>query len=224
MEEPFWPLLNPSCKQLMSEKKVDLLSQDEEEVKQLITPAEVAPAEHATHGEAAHTKPEESHSEHGNSHEVVKKNSSDSTYEKLQEEFGKLKTTRKAGAAATTEPAEVVDKKNEMPNLIEDEKVDSKKIQSTISSDKGKTSRDEFSGKFTVQIGSHRSRQEAEKFADGFRIRGYEPIISEVNISGKGMWYRVSLGAFKTIQEAKEFISKEKTLLQDEDYIIARFE
>jgi hypothetical protein len=38
------------------------------------------------------------------------------------------------------------------------------------------------------------------------------------------MWYRVSLGAFKTIVEAKEFISKEKTLLQEEDYIIARFE
>ena len=84
--------------------------------------------------------------------------------------------------------------------------------------------RDQYSGKFTIQLGSYRSMEEAEKFAEGFKVRGYDPIISTIKIEGQGTWYRVSLEAFDTITEAKDYIVKEKSLFLGADYVIVRFE
>ncbi len=85
-------------------------------------------------------------------------------------------------------------------------------------------SNDNYSGKYTIQLGSHRSLKEAEEFAAGFKYRGYVPIINEVDIPSRGVWYRVSLGVFDTIAQAKEFISKENSLFQGQDYVLVRFE
>ena len=74
--------------------------------------------------------------------------------------------------------------------------------------------------KYTIQLGSYRSRQDADTFAQGFIVRGYKAIIREVDIPGKGIWYRVSLGIFDTNEEAKKYIKKEESLFQGEDYII----
>ncbi len=86
------------------------------------------------------------------------------------------------------------------------------------------TPKDQYSGKYTIQLGSHRALADAEKFADGFRIRGYNPIITEVRIKERGTWYRVSLGVFGNITEAKDYIVKEKTLFEGVDYVIGRFD
>lgn len=83
---------------------------------------------------------------------------------------------------------------------------------------------DNFKGKFTIQLGSSRSKKEAEEFANGFKYRGYDPIINEVEISGRGIWYRTSLGVFTSIEEAKEYIEKEKELFRGQDFVIGRFE
>lgn len=85
-------------------------------------------------------------------------------------------------------------------------------------------SNDQYTGKFTIQLSSHRSKGEAEEFANGFTIRGYDPIINEVQISGRGTWYRVSLGVFETAGQAKNYIAKEKELFQGQDYVIGRFD
>src|SRR5690606_27564903 len=47
-----------------------------------------------------------------------------------------------------------------------------------------------MAGKFTVQLGSYNSMEDAKQFAEGFTVRGYSPIINEVKIEGKGNWYR----------------------------------
>ncbi len=86
------------------------------------------------------------------------------------------------------------------------------------------TPKDQYSGKYTIQLGSHRALADAEKFADGFRIRGYNPVITEVRIKERGTWYRVSLGVFGNITEAKDYIIKEKTLFEGVDYVIGRFD
>ncbi|MBF0208490.1 MAG: SPOR domain-containing protein [Oligoflexia bacterium] len=78
-------------------------------------------------------------------------------------------------------------------------------------------------GKYTIQLGSYQQESDAIKFADGFRIRGYTPILSEVRIPSKGIWYRVSLGSFPTISEAKQYIEKEESLFQGQDYVITEF-
>lgn len=76
-------------------------------------------------------------------------------------------------------------------------------------------------GKYTIQLGSYSTMEEAKQFAEGFTVRGYNPIINEVIIAGKGTWYRVSLGLFANVQEAKDYVKKEATLFQGQDYVIS---
>lgn len=75
-------------------------------------------------------------------------------------------------------------------------------------------------GKFTIQLGSYNTVDEAKQFAEGFTVRGYSPIINEVKIEGKGNWYRVSLGLFNTVEEAKKYIKDEQSLFSGQDHII----
>jgi len=85
-------------------------------------------------------------------------------------------------------------------------------------------SQDKFTGKYTIQLGSHRSLEEAEAFAQGFKVRGYNPIINEVELPNRGVWYRVSLGVFETITDAKDYVKKENSLFQGQDYVFVRFD
>lgn len=95
---------------------------------------------------------------------------------------------------------------------------------SNMSTEKAESSslKDALSGKFTIQLGSHRTLKEAEEFAEGFKARGYDTIINQIEIKGKGTWYRVSLGAFTNSEEAKSYIAKEKTLFIGQDYTIVK--
>lgn len=77
-----------------------------------------------------------------------------------------------------------------------------------------------MAGKYTIQLGSYNTVEEAKQFAEGFSVRGYSPIINEVKIAGKGTWYRVSLGAFDTVEAAKKYIRDEKSLFSGQDHVI----
>lgn len=104
-------------------------------------------------------------------------------------------------------------------------KVEMNEESAAVATDSASAQKDDpYAGKFTIQLGSHRSIKEAEEFAQGFKARGYNPIVSEVELSGRGTWFRVSLGAFDNISEAKDYIIKEKSLFQGQDYVITRFE
>ncbi|MFA6237667.1 MAG: SPOR domain-containing protein [Bacteriovorax sp.] len=124
--------------------------------------------------------------------------------EKISEEFG----DGTHAAAVTTPPAA----HEAAPNM------------STEKDHSAPTShpKDGLSGKFTIQLGSHRSLKEAEEFAEGFKARGYDTIINQTDIKGKGTYYRVSLGAFSNMDEAKSYIAKEKTLFIGQDYTIVK--
>jgi cell division protein FtsN len=82
------------------------------------------------------------------------------------------------------------------------------------------TAKNPMAGKFTIQLGSYNTPDEARQFAEGFTVRGYSPIINEVKIEGKGKWYRVSLGLFNTLEEAKAYIRAEQSLFAGQDHII----
>ncbi len=75
-------------------------------------------------------------------------------------------------------------------------------------------------GKYTIQLGSYPTTEEAKQFAEGFTVRGYSPIINETTLEGKGTWYRVSLGLFGTVEEAKVYIKNEQSLFSGQDYVI----
>lgn len=76
-------------------------------------------------------------------------------------------------------------------------------------------------GKYTIQLGSYNTVDEAKQFAEGFTVRGYSPIINEVKIAGKGTWYRVSLGLFNTVDEAKSYIKQEQSLFSGQEHVIS---
>lgn len=76
-------------------------------------------------------------------------------------------------------------------------------------------------GKYTIQLGSYNTVDEAKQFAEGFTVRGYSPIINEVKIDGKGTWYRVSLGLFNTVEEAKAYIKQEQSLFSGQEHVIS---
>lgn len=78
-----------------------------------------------------------------------------------------------------------------------------------------------MAGKFTIQLGSYNSIEEAKQFAEGFTVRGYNPIVNEVKIEGKGTWYRVSLGLFSTLEEAKAYIKQEESLFTGQEHVIS---
>ena len=83
---------------------------------------------------------------------------------------------------------------------------------------------DQYTGKYTINLGAYQSMDEAQGFAEGFKVRGYNPIINEVELPNKGIWYRVSLGVFDNITEAKEYVKKEYSLFQGQDHFFAKFD
>lgn len=81
-----------------------------------------------------------------------------------------------------------------------------------------------YKGKWTIQLGSYENLSDAQKFADGFKVRGYNPIINEVTIEGRGVWYRVGLGVHDSVADAKAYIDREQTLFQGQDYTIVKLQ
>ncbi|MGB0452859.1 MAG: SPOR domain-containing protein [Bacteriovoracaceae bacterium] len=80
--------------------------------------------------------------------------------------------------------------------------------------------KDEIQGKYTIQLASVTSLNEAEEFAKGFQVRGYSPIITKVDLQSKGIRFRVSLGVFENVADAREYINSEKTLFVGQEYSI----
>jgi septal ring-binding cell division protein DamX len=99
-------------------------------------------------------------------------------------------------------------------------KFSEEKLETTPASDPSLKTKSSMVGKFTIQLGSYNTADEAKQFAEGFTVRGYSPIINEVSIPDKGVWYRVSLGIFKTVEEAKAYIKTEQSLFQGQDFVI----
>ena len=85
-------------------------------------------------------------------------------------------------------------------------------------------SKNSVMGKWTIQLGSHQNRIDAEAFADGFKVRGYEPIINQVYLGDRGVWFRVSLGLFSSIVEAKNYVVENQTLFEGQDYVFIQFD
>ncbi|MEG8945878.1 SPOR domain-containing protein [Rosettibacter firmus] len=67
-----------------------------------------------------------------------------------------------------------------------------------------------FDGKsYNVQVSSWRNRLKAEQEVKRLRNEGYDAFVLIANLPEKGgIWYRVRIGSFKSLDEAKEFSSK----------------
>ncbi len=57
-------------------------------------------------------------------------------------------------------------------------------------------------GGYQLQVSSFRSQAEANQFSDQLRARGHKSYVLEAHVNGRGTWYRVRVGPFKTQHEA----------------------
>jgi septal ring-binding cell division protein DamX len=114
-------------------------------------------------------------------------------------------------------------KVNETPLVVEKNNSESSFDKSAQSTDDVYNRNKDFKGKYTIQLFSNQSEEAAKDFADGFIVKGYDVIVNEVILAGKGKWYRVSIGVFDSVNDAKEYLNKENKLFQANKYIIQQF-
>lgn len=69
---------------------------------------------------------------------------------------------------------------------------------------------------YTLQVASFKDSREAERYARFFRDRGYFSQVVKVELPRKGIWYRVYVGKFRSLSEAKEAYTylKQKKLIK----------
>jgi len=145
----------------------------------------------------------------------------DETYKELEEEFSEIKKAKKD---------EKSDFKVKMEEL-QKQKVEEKPVAKEVAEEEmpeekmpEESLRDKFTGKYTIQLASYQLLEDAEKFAEAFKVRGYNPIINEKEIEGRGTWYRVSLGIFESYRAATDYIQKEESLFHGQDHDIKKFD
>lgn len=139
---------------------------------------------------------------------------------------GSIKKSEARRVVQTPSPLERIEKKAEPKTKTEEGKnplpsptplaekpikTDIKKKETTRENTET-VSQTESGGKYTIQIGSFKTEEEAKKTADGLISKGYPAFITTAQIPGKDTWYRVRIGTFKTIKEAKIYRDKLKSL------------
>jgi len=59
-------------------------------------------------------------------------------------------------------------------------------------------------GRFTLQLSSFQDRGEAEAFLTAMKSAGYQPYLTEADVGGKGTFYRVRLGSYRSLEAAND--------------------
>lgn len=153
----------------------------------------------------------------------------------LVEETAQMKSTEEENVerqqqevqeqAQPAQPSEFTEDTNKMMEKHLQEKLREQETPKTSDSseseeDVEKVNKEQLAGKYTIQLGSFLSFPEAEEFAQGFKMRGYNPIIEKAEIPDKGIRFSVSLGSFDNQNDAREYIAKERSLFISQDYFI----
>lgn len=150
------------------------------------------------------------------SKEDLNKRIEESLKEKMVKEFSSENKEFNDLAADTPPVQEQVEERQAEP--VVQAQTETTQIQETSSGT------DEYTGKYTIVVGSFESIDDAKEFAEGFRVLGFSPIINEKDIPGKGNRFRVSLGAFERIIEAKQYVKKNRSLFAGRDYFFTKFD
>ena len=58
--------------------------------------------------------------------------------------------------------------------------------------------------KFTLQLSSFQDKAEAEAFLSSMKSAGFQPYLTEADVSGKGTFYRVRLGSYRSVDAASD--------------------
>ncbi|HEX3763888.1 MAG TPA: SPOR domain-containing protein [Kofleriaceae bacterium] len=58
--------------------------------------------------------------------------------------------------------------------------------------------------RFTLQLSSFQDKAEAEAFLSATKAAGFQPYLTEADVTGKGMFYRVRLGSYRSLEAAND--------------------
>jgi cell division septation protein DedD len=58
--------------------------------------------------------------------------------------------------------------------------------------------------RFTLQLSSFQDKGEAEAFLSATKAAGFQPYLTEADVSGKGTFYRVRLGSYRSLEAAND--------------------
>lgn len=58
--------------------------------------------------------------------------------------------------------------------------------------------------RFTLQLSSFQDRSEAEAFLSAVKSAGFQPYLTEADVTGKGTFYRVRLGSYRSLEAAND--------------------
>jgi colicin import membrane protein len=131
------------------------------------------------------------HSDKPASDKPVDKNAKDKADKIAADEAAAEKAVADKNAKAKAEKA-LADK-----NAKSDKATADKAVVTDKPADKG-------ANKFTLQLSSFQKRAEADAFADSVRDAGFAARVIEATVEGKGTFYRVRSGAYKTTEAADE--------------------
>ncbi|MGE3547640.1 MAG: SPOR domain-containing protein, partial [Kofleriaceae bacterium] len=56
--------------------------------------------------------------------------------------------------------------------------------------------------RYTLQLSAFQDKSEAEAFLSSVKASGHEPYITRAEVDGKGTWYRIRLGSYKSMDAA----------------------
>ena len=56
--------------------------------------------------------------------------------------------------------------------------------------------------RFTLQLSSFQDKAEAEAFLSATKAAGFQPYLTEADVTGKGTFYRVRLGSYRSLEAA----------------------
>lgn len=65
----------------------------------------------------------------------------------------------------------------------------------------------QYNNVYVVQVASFRSLSIAENEAGRYKNKGFNSFVEPVDIPGRGLWYRIKVGNFSSIDEAKKFLA-----------------
>ena len=103
--------------------------------------------------------------------------------------------------------------KNSLSTLLNSSKQNVNSDQTTSAvkkQDKLKDNIVSLAGNYSIQVSSWKSKTSAIKEIEQFRRKGLTATLEKVDLSGRGIWYRVMVGGFKSAADAKRFLTKYK--------------
>ena len=128
--------------------------------------------------------------------------------ERLDKEFSDI-SIDKEDSLESQMPSDL--KKKEITDTINDKPLDNELTPKEGS---------QFQGKFTINLASRKTREEAQEYAAPYMASDLEVVINKVNTTSKGIWYRIGIGTFDTYNEAKSFLEKNPIFFKGKKYWI----